>query len=163
MYETLSTTPRRTESAVAYEREIKAAIRASLRPRRKPGSAKHPDLGRIGKNGMPVGRPLGVSTGLPIYMAICYVFQQNEKAKKRRKLTDYRIAEWLRHEFPGRGTAAWDRVQEMRKKYNAGAFTRGYVPKHPSHRYDSGGEITDPKRQDNQGKQGIQGQRRSAA
>jgi hypothetical protein len=161
MYEIIQTVAKKKRGqynqAVATADEIKAAVAGKLSPRKATGNDAQGDLIRTGRNGMPVGRPIGTSTGLPINMAIAYIFQQNEKARSHKKLTDTKIAEWLRHEFPGRSTERWNRVQEMRTQYNAGKMTRGKLPRFPSHRYDSGGEMIDPKRR------GTNGGRKAAA
>lgn len=146
MYEAKTTGKRpvaRTTGS-ATEEEIKAAIAGTLAVRSSRGDRNQPELTQTGTNKMPVGRPLGTSTGLPLFMAICYVFQQNEKATKAKKLTDEQISEWLRHEFPGRNTAYFDRVQETRNYYNRGKYTRSVPPRLKSHRYDSGGTEIDP-------------------
>lgn len=142
MYETKN---KADNSTKATEDEIIAAKRGKLLPRERKGGRNQQELVQEGTNGMPAGRPIGTTTGLPVNLAVCYVFQQNEKAPKDKKLTDQGIAEWLRKEFPGRKTGYWDQVQLMRWKYNQGKFTRGMKPTKQSHRYDSGGALIDPK------------------
>lgn len=145
MYEVKNTTPRSSGTArTATEQEVIAAVNGKLQPREQKGDRGQIDLARLGTNGMPVGRPLGATTGLPVFMAICYILQQNEKSIRARRFTDQEIAEWLRKEFPGRKTGSWNCVTEMRYKYNHGKYTRGIAPKVPSHRYDSGGQEIDP-------------------
>ncbi len=50
------------------------------------------------------GHPIGVTTGLPILLAWCYIFQKNEKNATDEKLTDEEISDWMKEEFPGRRT-----------------------------------------------------------
>lgn len=135
---------RGTSRVSATQAEIMAAIKGKLQPREEKGHKRQTQLVQRGRNDVPVGRPVGITTGLPIFMAICYALQQNEKADKAMKLTDQQIAEWLRLEFPGRGTDYWNHVQEMRKQYNNGRYTRNQRPIVKSHRYDSGGTEIDP-------------------
>src|SRR6476469_7342242 len=107
--------PKGGPRTVASQQEIMAAIKGKLQPRDEKGHKRQTQLVQRGRNDMPVGHPVGITTGLPIFMAICYCFQQNEKAPNDAKLTDQQIADWLREEFPGRSTEHWNRVQEMRR------------------------------------------------
>jgi hypothetical protein len=132
------------KSNVATQAERQDAIRGTLKPRSVQGTKRQADLVKRGADGKLIGHPVGVTTGLPIFLAVAYVFQQNEKAPRTRKLTDQQIAEWLRAEFPGRATKYWDDVQWFRVRYNNGKLTRGVRPELQSHRYDSGGENIDP-------------------
>jgi len=134
------------------EAERLAAVKGKLEPRTVKGKKSQTDLARTGVNDMPVGHPLGVTTGLPVYMAICYMFQQNERAKRQRDLgndkaevlTDKQLSAWLKSEFPGRKASYWDKVQFLRYNYNHGFFTQKVTPEVVSHRYDSGGQCIDP-------------------
>lgn len=129
------------------EAEVNSAVQGRLLPRRKDAEVelrRQSDLTRVRIDGTPGGRPMGVTTGLPISLALCWAYQQNEVAPTKQKLTDQEIAEWLRHEFPGRATKHFDAVQTNRWRYNRGDFTRGTPPRKPSNRYDSGGLQINP-------------------
>lgn len=145
MYEVKQTAKRKYTKSLtaASDAEIVAAVEGKLTARNQKGTIKQADMARLGRNGMPVGRPLGMTTGLPVFLALCYIFQQNEKAPNAKKLTDEQLAQWLRAEFPGRNTDYWDDIQRNRRKYNQGLLTRGMAPKFQSHRYDSGGQMID--------------------
>ena len=126
------------------EMELLAAVNGKLKPRTSKGDKDQDSLRQVAKNGMSAGRPLGVTTGLPVYMAICYIFQENERRRHEKKLTDAEITEWLKKEFPGRDTNYFARMQWNRCRYNTGILTRGMIPSIQSHRYDSGGAMIDP-------------------
>lgn len=148
LYETKLTVrkPMRNRGLTAVtEQELIAAVDGTLKPRAKHGDPDQQQLRLVGTNAMPVGRPIGITTGLPIFMAWCYIFQQNERKPRNHKMTDEKITAWLQAEFPGRSTGYFARVQEIRWKYNHGWFTREMEPVIQSHRYDSGGAIIDPK------------------
>lgn len=146
MIEVRSTAKKLTGPAhTASHEEIQAAMLGKLQARNIRGNRQQTKLVQKGRSGVPAGRPLGTSTGLPVYLAIVFTLQQNEKAPKNRKLTDQKLAEWMRSEFPGRDTKFWDGIQNMRTNYNIGKYTKGMIPKLQSHRYDSGGECIDPK------------------
>lgn len=147
MYETRSrpTTKRPPRNPnLPTDEERLAVVAGKLLPRKTKGQKSQQELVRTGKGKMPVGHPLGMTTGLPIFMAICYALQQNEKAPRDERLTDQGLADWFRAEFPGRDAKYWDKVQNLRSNYNSGRYTRGMVPLKKSHRYDSGGEEIDP-------------------
>jgi hypothetical protein len=91
-------------------------------------------------------RPVGKTTMVGVQATWVWVFERNEKAKKRDKWTDERISEFMKSEFPGRESAVFDRIQAMRFKYNAGGMTGGVQPKVQSNRYDGDGEIIVVKR-----------------
>jgi hypothetical protein len=126
----------------ATSAELIAAVDGNLKARKTKGTLDQPALRTIGKNNMPVGRPLGITTGLPVFMAICFVLQENERRAIKR--TDQQITEWLAKEFPGRNSNYFESAQMMRTNYNSGRYTREIVPSLQSHRYDSGGTMIDP-------------------
>lgn len=121
------------------DEERAAAVRGELQIRSTKGDKKQDALGATDESGRPAGRPLGVTTGLPILGAWCYVFQENEKRSK--KWTDAQISEWMKKEFPGRNTPAFDHPHTCRRDYNLGKFTRGATPKTQSKRYDEKGNV----------------------
>jgi hypothetical protein len=129
-----------------------AAVQGKLEPRTVKGTKAQHDLQKTGANEMPVGHPVGIETGLPVFMAICYALQQNERAKRQQAkgnkeakvLTDDEISAWLKAEFPGREAKYWNEVQNLRSNFNNGYYTRGIKPHYKSHRYDSGGKTIDP-------------------
>lgn len=125
--------------------EVLAAVDGTLRPRAVKGGKRQEELTKMRGDGQPGGRPLGVTTGLPINMAFCYMLQQNERAPDHLKHTDDNLIEWLRAEFPRRPTIRFENVQSIRNWYQQGRLTRGIPPRVLSHRYDSGGRITDTK------------------
>lgn len=138
------------ERLSASEEELQAAIDGTLTPRDRKGDAAQESLGGTGENGKPKGRPIGVTTGLPILLAWCYIFQYNETLKEAfdanpkknpAPWTDEQIAAWMKEEFPGRATAAFDNVNGCRNSYNKGNYTRMHEPKIQSKRYDETGAI----------------------
>lgn len=126
-------------SAASSPAELAAAIEGTLKPRSEKGTSSQSTLKQIGKHKRPSGRPLGTSTGLPISLFWCYIFQQNEKAPKANKLTDDKIRTLIKKEFPGRASNAFDAISTWRHKFNLGGFTRGSAPKLKSKRYDEAG------------------------
>jgi hypothetical protein len=134
------------ERMSATDEEVAAAVAGTLAPRKSKGSTDQDSLTSRSENDRPTGRPLGISTGLPIMMAMAYVLQQNEKAPQNKKLTDEQIKEWFQSEFPGRDSKVHDNIQYCRRLYNAGRFTKGTPPKTPSNRFNEKGEIDNPTR-----------------
>lgn len=127
------------------EDEIRAAVEGYLAVREERGTPDQEALTAKSGNGRNAGRPIGVTTGLPILGAWCFVFQQNEKAPNRAfrngdrpgdgKMTDEQISAWMHDEFPGRESPAFDHPQGCRRDYNSGKFTKEFKPKTPSQRY----------------------------
>lgn len=131
----------------ATEAELAAAVAGNLKPRDEKGSKGQESLGlRTGDDSKPVGRPIGLTTGLPILLAWCYIFQQNQKATKAQRKTDEQISKWMKAEFPGRKTAAFDNVNGCRIAYNGGRYTKEVEPKVQSQRFDENGEVVVVKR-----------------
>lgn len=125
----------------SYAEELADAIAGRLKPREQKGSKNQESLTAETESGRPKGRPLGVTTGLPILLGWCYIFQQNEKAPKEQRLTDEEISNWMKKEYPGRDTPAFDHPARARREYNEGKFTRGTAPVKPSRPYDKDGNV----------------------
>jgi hypothetical protein len=133
--------------------ELQRALLGTLGPR--DVSRRSPDAGKpTGYEdalGRKAGRPLGKTTGLPIFGAFCYVFQENQKPpgkcaiKGLGRALDERISEWLVKEFPSRDSMYFEDVKPMRSMYNRGLLTRGLVPRVKSTRFDFDGKILTPR------------------
>jgi hypothetical protein len=138
----------------ASEEEIAAAVAGNLEPRETVGDKRQESLTAVSENGRAKGRPLGVTTGLPIMLCWCYVYQQNEKAAPKDKLSDEDISAFMKSEFPGREVGVFEvgGVQYCRRLYNSGRFTKGTQPKTQSHRYNAEGQVDDPTRGGGNGK-----------
>lgn len=115
----------------ATDEEIKAAQEGTLEPRETPTA----EALAATEN----GRPIGVTTGLPIAMGWCFMFQNNENLPTNEKWTDEMISQWMHSEYPGRETKAFDQVGNCRVLYNGGRFTKSIPPKVKSQRYDENG------------------------
>jgi hypothetical protein len=144
--------------ASATEDEINAAVLGELNPRSTKGTADQEGLTKKTESGRNSGRPLGVTTGFPILLAWCWIFQQNDKAPdnpvKLRdgkpvvgtgKMTDEQISAWMKSEFPGRDTPAFDHPQGCRRDYNNGKFTKLQKPKIESQRYGPDAAVIGPR------------------
>lgn len=125
----------------ATEAEFAAAVEGTLKPRPEGGKRSQDSLTAKGEDDKPSGRPLGVTTGLPIRMYWCLLFQQNEKAPKAKKMTNEQIAAAMKKEYPGRDSAVFDSVAYVRRQFNQGILTRGMKPKYESHAYDAEGNV----------------------
>lgn len=135
------------------EQEIENAVAGILEVRAEAGSEDQESLTTRDEKNRPKGRPLGVTTGLPILGAWCYIFQENEKAPERPnrtgrpgdgKMTDKQISDWMNNEFPGRNTPAFNHPAGCRLDYNRGRFTKSITPKLTSQRYDEAAEVIPP-------------------
>ena len=126
-------------TASATEEEFQAAVNGTLKPRSEAGSRNQEALKAKSDDGKPSGRPLGITTGLPIRMYWILLAQRNEAAPKNKKMTDEQIADALRKEYPGRDSAVFDAVQYVRRQFNAGVLTRGMKPKWTCYKYDAEG------------------------
>lgn len=132
--------PKNVGTAASSE-ELADAIGGRLKPRELKGSKNQDSLTAATESGRPKGRPLGVTTGLPILLAWCYIFQTNEKAPKDQKYTDEEITKWMTKEFPGRSTPAFNHPGRARREYNEGKFTRGTPVVRQSKPYDKDGNV----------------------
>lgn len=132
----------------ANQAEIEAAIEGTLEPREVKGTTAQDGLGGAqDRRGSPIGRPIGLTTGLPIQMAWIYVFQCNEdNAKAGTPWTDEEISAWMKEEFPGRPNKTFDAVASARNACNKGTATRGIPLKHQFSRYNADGTIYVPKK-----------------
>jgi hypothetical protein len=97
-----------------------------------------------------VHKSRGVNTGLGICSYFVALFQANELAPKRKKLTDDQIAILVEKEFPHRASAKVYRgnnkkrtINEYRHRYHTGKFTNGVIPSIYSFRYDKDGDRVD--------------------
>ena len=124
------------------ENLVMSAIDGTLAKQHVLGDPDQDALLQVGAHHRPSGRPLGITTGLPITFAICYILQRNEQ--RIVKLTDDQITKWLLREFPGRNTKRFNAVQDSRRKFNTGRYTRRILPTIQSHRYDGGSCLDDP-------------------
>jgi hypothetical protein len=143
------------------EEEIQDAVNGVLNPREVVGDANQEGLTKVDDRGRPAGRPIGVNTGLPILGAWCLAFQENEKDPAQNpqsptdtesiisglgKAPDTAITAFMKGEFPGRNTPAFDHPQSCRNDFMAGKFTKNIKPKFVSSRYDDQGNIIPPGR-----------------
>jgi hypothetical protein len=122
------------------EEELSAAIEGNLKPRETTGTAEQEMLGKTTETGRPIGSPLGVTTGLPIFGFWCWLFAKNEKLPMSERLTDEQITDAVRGEFPGRNSEVFNHIPGIRRNYNNGMFTKGTPPKVQSHRYIGDGK-----------------------
>lgn len=107
-------------------------------------AAKHPEKLVREWNERCGGRVRGVTTGLGVEAAWCYLFERNAKAPVADRMTDAQISAFLKKEFPGKKgrenkpTSVFeaDAVQATRSKFNRGAFGEGYKPEKPSQPWD---------------------------
>jgi hypothetical protein len=127
------------------EDELQALVNGELQPRDNKGTADQESLGTTDEKGRPKGRPIGVTTGLPITAAWSYIFQVNEKQPVNEKWTDEQISGWMKEEFPGRATPAFDHPAGCRADYNAGKFSKGVAPTLQSNQYSADGQIVAPR------------------
>lgn len=131
----------------ASEEEIAAAIAGTLKARAEGGSKKQESLTALSENGRHKGRPIGVTTGLPILLAWCLAFQENSKTAGQSKIpglgrkSDEAITKFMKSEFPGRDTPAFDHPAICRNDYNKGRFTQNQIPKIVSERYGEDGSV----------------------
>lgn len=79
------------------------------------------------------GVPKGKKHGLDVCATWIHFFQSNEKRKK--KWSDNQISLLMHREFPGYENEAFNRVSDVRKRYNAGGMTQGLVPEIQSKEY----------------------------
>lgn len=104
----------------------------------------------------------GRTSGLGICGFFALLFEANELASKKRKLTNEQIEKEVRKEFPNRkgyffkgarpvnnrpggSSPSWGKisVNTYRQKYNKGVFTRKVPPERYSFRYDKQGLVVD--------------------
>jgi hypothetical protein len=143
------------------EEEIQQAIEGVLNPRDVQGTADQEGLTKLDERGRPAGRPIGINTGLPILGAWALAFQENEKLPAQNPQApteeesliaglghapDSAITAFMKAEFPGRQTPAFDHPQGCRNDFNNGKFTKGMKPKWTSNRYDDNGTVVPPGR-----------------
>lgn len=114
----------------ATDEEVQAAVAGTLEPRETPTEEQITAAS---------GRPIGKTTGLPIALGWCLMFQENEKREAAEKWTDDQISAWMKEEYPGRETKAFDQPGGCRLLYNSGRFTKGLAPTVKSVRYDENG------------------------
>lgn len=143
------------------DEEIQDAVNGVLNPREVVGDTKQEGLTKVDDRGRPAGRPIGVNTGLPILGAWCLAFQENEKLPAANpnaptedesiiaglgQKPDTAVTAFMKGEFPGRNTPAFDHPQGCRNDFMAGKFTKNMKPKFVSNRYDEAGNIVPPGR-----------------
>lgn len=124
--------------------EVDQIVAGNVPSREVVGTADQESLGMTDAEGRPKGRPIGVTTGLPICAAWCAMFIWNEQRSGGAddpKWTDEQISNWMKSEFPGRNTPAFDHPAGCRKDYNAGRFTKGVAPQVQSSQYDASGNV----------------------
>jgi hypothetical protein len=91
------------ESTSATEEEIQDAIAGNIQPRASKGDSSQDNMKTQNDLGRFSGRPCGCQTGLPVFQAWCYLFQENERrAKKGKAWTDEQLSELIKKDFPGR-------------------------------------------------------------
>lgn len=83
----------------------------------------------------------GRTSGLGIRDTWVDIFQKNEKLPKAKKMTDDDISKYMKSEFVGRNTKAFDRVSAIRARYNRGVLTQGVIPSIQSRAYDKDGSV----------------------
>jgi hypothetical protein len=134
----------------ATDEEIMALCAGKLNPRDYKGTAQQDALTQVSEDGKAVGRPLGVSTGLPIQLAFGYMFQENQKVASACRIkglghaTDEKCSAWIKREFPGRGAGTFDNIAYCRRYFNNGQGTKGNKPKWTSDRFDDNGAAMAP-------------------
>lgn len=82
----------------------------------------------------------GKTLGLKVGETWVHLFQQNEKAKRSKKMTDDELATFMKKEFPDRTSKNVTAVQSNRTCYNKGVYNDGVAPKVQSHPYDDDGD-----------------------
>lgn len=102
------------------------------------------------KNPKSVPHSRGVTLGMGVCSFLASVFDANESLKnsagRMRKLTDEKIHQMLKEEFPGRTSGIFTgkvTINEYRQRYNKGDFSLGIPPERMSFRYDRSGRIVD--------------------
>lgn len=102
------------------------------------------------KNPKSVPHSRGVTLGMGVCSFLASVFDANESLKnsagRSRKLTDEKILQMLKEEFPGRTSGIFTgkvTINEYRQRYNKGDFSLRIPPAKMSFRYDRSGRVVD--------------------
>lgn len=122
--------------------------------KKRKGSTKAKGAGKKGTKAKGAGKKgkaetgpknKGKTLGLNVRQTWMHLFEKNEKAAKKDKMTDEQILKFMQKEFPSRANTSFEfsdvrGVQNVRNGYNRGVFTGGQKPKAPSYKYNEEGE-----------------------